>query len=361
MREIRVNLKDNGYPILVGADILSLLPEKLSRLPVNRQLAIISTPPVSALYLKKVNRLFGREWKVLNIDVPDGEASKSLKEINHVFTLLIKNHFERQSTIIALGGGVVGDMAGFVAASYLRGVNLIQLPTTLLAQVDSSIGGKVGINHSLGKNLIGAFHQPKMVLADVRFFKTLPPEEFICGMGEVVKYGILGSRPLFETLEKNLDQILGKNNDLLSDIVYDCAQIKARIVEEDEREQGIRAHLNLGHTFGHALETFYKSVSLKHGQAVLLGMRCAVWCAGQLNLLDEESARRIDQLILRTGVKLPAKMRMDPGKLLAIMKRDKKVRDGRINLVLPERIGRVTVQSVSDEGLLKDSFSHLQA
>lgn len=359
MREIRVKLKENGYPILVGADILSLLPEKLGGIPVNRQLAIITTPPVAALYLKRVRSLFGREWEVLSIEVPDGEVSKSLKEINHVFTSLIKNHFERQSTIIALGGGVVGDMAGFVAATYLRGVNFIQVPTTLLAQVDSSIGGKVGINHVLGKNLIGAFHQPRLVLADVHFFKTLPPEEFICGMGEVLKYGILGSRPLFENLEKNIDRILDKNNDLLSEIVFDCAQIKARIVEEDEREAGIRAYLNFGHTFGHALETFYKSTSLKHGQAVLLGMRCAIWTAAQLQLLDEKSAGRMDQLIRRTGVKLPADLRMDAGKLLAIMKRDKKVRDRRINLVLPERVGRVRVQPVTDEGLLKESFTCL--
>jgi len=291
---------------------------------------------------------------------PDGEVSKSLEEVNHVYTWLLENHFERRSTIIALGGGVVGDMSGFIAATFLRGINLIQVPTTLLAQVDSSIGGKVGINHALGKNLIGAFYQPRMVLADVDFFKTLPREEFICGMGEVIKYGILGSKPLFEILENHLPEILQKDKDLLSRIVFDCAQIKAKIVEEDERELGIRAHLNLGHTFGHALETFYKSETLKHGQAVLLGMRCAIWASLQLKVLEEESARRMDRLIRQVGVRLPGQKKMDPPSLIAIMKRDKKVKDGRINLVLPAGIGQVTIRPVSDEALLQASFESLQ-
>jgi 3-dehydroquinate synthase len=359
-REIKVDLKEQGYPICIGDQIISLLPEKLDQLSVNRQIAIISALSVSNLYLKEVAALFNPAWEVITHIVPDGEISKSPAEVDKIYTWLIERHFERRSTLIALGGGVVGDLSGFVAATFLRGVNLVQLPTTLLAQVDSSIGGKVGINHPLGKNLIGAFYQPKLVLTDVAFLNSLPMEEYICGLGEVVKYGILGSKTLFELLENNLERILKKDQSLLQQIVFDCAQIKAKIVEKDVYEQSSRASLNLGHTFGHALETFYKSEGLKHGQAVLLGMRCAIHAARQLDLIDSGSAGRMNRLLKRIDVQLPTQKKIDPAALLAIMKRDKKVRDGQINLVLPQRIGKVIVRPVSDENLLKTGFEILQ-
>jgi 3-dehydroquinate synthase len=358
-REINITLKDQEYPIYVGHQIISALPEKLRQRSVNRQIAIISTPPVSRLYLKNVIDTFDQGWDIITYDVPDGEISKSTQEVNKIYTWLIEKHLERRSTVIALGGGVVGDLSGFIAATYLRGVNLVQIPTTLLAQVDSSIGGKVGINHPLGKNLIGSFYHPKMVLTDIRFLYSLHPQEFICGLGEVIKYGILGSPALFELIENNLESILNKDQTLLAKIVFDCAQIKARIVEEDEREQGTRAYLNLGHTFGHALETFYKSEGLKHGQAVLLGMRCAIQAARQMGLLEGTIAGRINRLIKRIDVQIPSPGKMDPRALLAIMKRDKKVKDGQINLVLPVDIGRVCLKPVSDEKLLEASFDVL--
>ncbi len=358
--KIKVNLKERGYPIFVGNQIISELPDQLNRLQVNKQIAIISTPPVSQIYLKKIEDSLNDLWEVKTCDVPDGETSKSGEILDKLYSWLIENRFERNCTILALGGGVIGDLAGFVASTYLRGVNLVQIPTTLLAQVDSSIGGKVGINHPLGKNLIGAFYQPKMVIADISFLQTLPEEEFVCGMGEVVKYGILSDEDLFAKLENNLD-VIGKKSAplLLTEIVYACAKIKAEIVEKDEREQGIRAYLNLGHTFAHALETFFKYEGLKHGQAVAHGMKSALYISRKQCMIETKIAARIEQLIDRFDVKIPTSKKLDPLELVSIMKRDKKIRQGKINLVLPEDIGKITVIPVSDEKLLADSFSVL--
>ncbi len=357
--EIMVNLRERGYPIFVGNQIVSQLPELLTRFKINRQIAIISTPPVSQLYLNKIKDSLSAAWEVKTFDVPDGEISKSGKIVDKLYTWLIENRFERNSTILALGGGVVGDLAGFVAASYLRGINLVQIPTTLLAQVDSSIGGKVGINHTLGKNLIGAFYQPKMVVADISFLKSLPDEEFVCGMGEVVKYGVLSESDLFIRLESNLEKILYREPDLLMEIISSCARIKAEIVEDDEREQGIRAHLNLGHTFAHALETYFSYEGLKHGQAVLLGMKSALHVSQEQDIIEEDVAMRIGELINKFDVEIPTTKRLNPEELVSIMKRDKKIRQGKINLVLPEGIGKISVKPVSDEKLLADSFSVL--
>jgi 3-dehydroquinate synthase len=225
--------------------------------------------------------------------------------------------------------------------------------------VDSSVGGKVGINHRLGKNLIGAFYQPKMVVIDIAYLKTLPEEEFVCGMGEVVKYGILSDSDLFNRLESNLDTILNKDPVLLEQVIYDCVKIKADIVEADEKEQGVRAHLNLGHTFGHALETFFSYEGLKHGQAVLLGIKSALYVSRELNIIKRNVSERMIKLINKFDIKIPSTKKLDPEILVSIMKRDKKIRQGKINLVLPEGVGKITIKPVSDEKLLADSFSVL--
>jgi len=357
--EINVNLRERGYPILVGVNNISELSDQLSRFQINRQIALISTPPVSQLYLERIKDSLSEKWDVKTYDVPDGETSKSGPRVDKLYTWLIENRFERNATILALGGGVIGDLAGFVASSYLRGINLVQIPTTLLAQVDSSIGGKVGINHALGKNLIGAFYQPKMVMIDISFLNTLPEEEFVCGMGEVVKYGVLSDGDLFTRLENKLDAILDKDLDLLMEVVHNCANIKVEIVENDEKEQGIRAYLNLGHTFAHALETYFSYEGLKHGQAVLLGMKSALHVSLEQKLIKKNVAMRIMHLIDKFNIKLPTTKKLNPSELVSIMKRDKKIRQGKIILVLPEDIGKITLRTAPDEKLLADSFSVL--
>ena len=356
---IDVNLKERSYRIFVGNHILGDLPQYLRTLQVSQQIALISTPPVASLYRDSILSLFSDEWVMNTFDVPDGEKSKSSDMVMSIYTWLLENQYERNSTIIALGGGVIGDLAGFVASTYLRGVNLVHIPTSLLAQVDSSIGGKVGINHPMGKNLIGSFYQPKCVFADISFLNTLPEDEYICGLGEVIKYAILSKDVDFEMFEKKLPSILSMDEQIITNIVQSCIKVKADIVEKDEKEQGIRAYLNLGHTFAHALETFYKYEGLKHGQAVLLGIKCALSLSRSLKMIDDQHAERIDQLIDKLDIKIPATKKLDPVELLKIMKRDKKMKDGQIRLVLPKGIGEVEVLPVSDEELIKNSYSVL--
>ena len=356
---VDVNLKERSYQVVVGHHIFDEFAQYLLSLQVNHQVAIISTPPVSDLYQETILNCFDREWFVNCYDVPDGEKSKSAEIIADIYDWMLENRYERNSTIIALGGGVIGDLAGFVASTYLRGINLVHVPTTLLAQVDSSIGGKVGINHPKGKNLIGAFYQPRCVFTDISFLKTLPEEEYICGLGEVVKYAILSPEINFNDLEINLESILHMDEQLLPDIVQACIRIKADIVQEDEKEQGIRAYLNLGHTFAHALETFYHYEGFKHGQAVLLGIKCACMVSQSLKLIDEEAVHRIHLFIDKLGIKLPSTKIPDAEQLVEIMKRDKKMKDGKIHLVLPRKIGSVAIVEVADEKLLKDSYAAL--
>jgi len=358
--KINVNLKERGYSIFIGKDILTELPHYLRSLQVNTQVAIISTSPVSKIYLKKILSLFDNTWYLKYYDVPDGEKSKSSKIVEGIYTWLLQNKFERNSTILALGGGVIGDLAGFVASTYLRGINLIHIPTSLLAQVDSSIGGKVGINHPAGKNLIGAFYQPKCVFTDISFLRTLPEEEFICGLGEVIKYSLLSSEVSFDKIDKNLKALLSMDDNLLIDIVRACVQVKADIVEKDEREHGIRTYLNLGHTFAHALETYYQYEGLKHGQAVLLGIKCALVVSRKLNMIDHHTVQKIYSLIDKLDISIPSGKDLDPNKLVKIMKQDKKLKDGKINMVLPVKLGEVTIIPVTDEKIIRDSYSILK-
>jgi 3-dehydroquinate synthase len=357
--KIDVDLKERSYCIFVGNNILAELPQFLRSVQVNNQVAIISASPVSGIYLEEVIGLFNDDWYLNCYNVPDGEKSKSSDMVWNIYTWLLENQYERNSTIIALGGGVVGDLAGFVASTYLRGVNLVHIPTSLLAQVDSSVGGKVGINHPMGKNLIGAFYQPKCVFTDIAFLKTLPEDEYICGLGEVIKYGIISSEVPFDKIEENLKAILNKEEELLADIVQACVKVKADIVSKDEREQGIRAYLNLGHTFAHALETFYKYEGLKHGQAVLLGIKCALAVSRSLDMIDDKTVQRINSVIDQLGINIPSTKELDPLQLVKIMKRDKKMRDGKIHLVLPKNLGDVIVVPVTDEKIIRDSYATL--
>ena len=360
LKTISVALQERSYSIYYGSDILSSAGDLLAAMPVGRQAAVISVPPVARYYKEQLRDSLKGKLETIDMDVPDGEKSKSLAVSDELFDWLIRNRFERNSTILALGGGVVGDLAGFVAATYLRGVNLVQIPTSLLAQVDSSIGGKVGVNHARGKNLIGAFYQPRFVLADTRALRTLPQDEFVCGLGEVVKYAIIRNEGLYEDLNHRLADLRPGDTEQLEHIVKICASIKAGIVSRDETESGERADLNFGHTFGHALETYFNFQGLKHGQAVLLGMRCAVYMSVYRGLLTDELAADLMDFIKQVRFSLPPSFReADPDALVEIMRVDKKVRDGKINVILPEAIGKLKREPVDDPEILKKAYISL--
>jgi 3-dehydroquinate synthase len=355
-----VELGLHRYTVYIGQHLFHLLPRLVHSGRASKQLVIISVPPVSALYLDAVRAVFDHAWQVYHLDVPDGEGSKSTVVLQKIYTWLLENRLERNCTILPLGGGVVGDLAGFAAATYLRGVNLIHLPTSLVAQVDSSIGGKVGINHRLGKNLIGAFYQPRAVVTDLSVLSTLPQEEFLCGVGEVVKYGILNKK-LFGYLEKNLNRLLARDEKTLRQVIEQCIRIKAGIVAADEKEQGIRANLNLGHTFGHALERLYRYKNLKHGQAVLLGLYCTLHASRELKQIKADVSQRIKNLLQQIPVALPAGgENFYPAKIVPLLQTDKKIKDGNINLILIKDIGRVVKTPLRDRKILTQSLETLK-
>ena len=360
LNRIQVALGERSYPVYHGTDIMGHLGHLLKEANIGRQIAIISVPPVSVHYLNTIVTGLDDQWETLHHDVPDGEMSKSLPVADELYAWLIQNRFERGSTILALGGGVVGDLAGFVAATYLRGVNLVHLPTSLLAQVDSSIGGKVGINHRMGKNLIGSFYQPRFVLTDIAALRTLPADEFICGLGEVVKYAIIRNEGLYEELNGNLADLQADNTERLERIVKICTEIKAGIVSRDEYESGERAVLNFGHTFGHALETYFNYQGFKHGQAVLLGMCCAIDLSLRLGMIRESLAGDLLGFIRQVTFDLPATFHdADPEKLVELMRIDKKVKDGKINVILVESLGKVKRETITDTTFLKESFQSI--
>ncbi|HEX9899360.1 MAG TPA: 3-dehydroquinate synthase, partial [Candidatus Methylomirabilis sp.] len=284
------------------------------------------------------------------ISTPDGERAKSLKWTAAILEALLQRRYERTTWLLALGGGVIGDLGGFAASVYLRGIPFVQVPTTLVAQVDSSIGGKTGINHPLGKNLIGSFYQPKLVLIDPRALGTLAPREYRAGLAEVIKYGVIQDAALFEFLERDIERVLGRDITAVHRIIRTSCAIKAEVVSEDEREGDRRRILNFGHTLGHALETVTRYRRYKHGEAVAIGMVAGARLAGRLGLADAQTAARIRDLVRRTGLPtdLPAYPASD---LLRAMRQDKKVRNRQIHFVLPTQIGRVEVVPVPEPEL----------
>jgi 3-dehydroquinate synthase len=337
---LNVSLATRSYPILVGAGLIGradLFRERLAA----REVLIVSNTTVAPLYLPQLTAaLSGR--RILEVLLPDGEAHKTLANMARILDVLIANRFARDCAVLALGGGVVGDLAGFAAACYQRGVTLVQLPTTLLAQVDSAVGGKTGVNHPGGKNLIGAFHQPALVVSDTRALATLPARELRAGLAEVIKYGLICDAPLFEWLETHLDEVLAGDAAALAHVIRRSCEIKAEIVGRDEREHGERALLNLGHTFGHAFEsaTFYKE--WLHGEAVGAGVVMAAAMSSACGLLAAADAERVRALIARAG--LPTRSAsVTPQAALEHMRIDKKVLGGRLRLVLLRRIGEAFV------------------
>src|SRR3989442_5919089 len=305
MRTIKVNLGERSYPIHVGAGLLPRMGEVLQQVGCRGKIAIVTTPTVAALYLKPVDGALSRSgFKVTSVLLPDGEEHKNLNSLSVIYDRLIAERFERDSAIVALGGGIVGDLAGFAAATYLRGIPYVQVPTTLLAQVDSSVGGKTAVNHQSGKNLIGAFYQPRLVLIDVEVLRSLPRRELVAGLAEVIKYGIIEDPALFHLLEQEIKRLTGLDRELLIEVIARCCAIKARVVEKDERDEDYRAVLNFGHTIGHALEAVTGYKQFLHGEAVGIGMAKAAAISAQQRFCDQSSLECIRQLIEKAGLPL---------------------------------------------------------
>jgi 3-dehydroquinate synthase len=343
MRTVDVSLGLRSYPIFIGSNLLPGLGRQCAKSRLGRRCAVISDGNVARRYAKTaLSSLQTAGFEPVLITVPAGETSKSLKTVQSCCEQLARHRLERKSFIVALGGGVVGDLAGFVAAVYLRGVAFVQAPTTLLAQVDSSVGGKVGVNLPAGKNLVGAFYQPRFVLCDLSALATLPMRQFRSGLAEVIKYGIIRDAALFGRLEKNLGALLERNPAALAETVARCCEIKAEVVARDEREDGARAILNFGHTIGHALEAISGYGKFLHGEAIAIGQVAAARLSVALAGLSAGEAQRIGALFCRAG--LPAAIHLtarQQARLFEAMRLDKKVSAGEIQFVLARRIGRV--------------------
>jgi 3-dehydroquinate synthase len=341
---ITVNLPQQSYEIAIAS--LDQLGQGMASLKLGKKVLLVSNPTIFKNFGERaVNSLVSAGFQVASYCLPAGERYKTLNSIQKLYDIALENRLERSSTMVALGGGVIGDMTGFAAATWLRGINVVQVPTTLLGMVDSAIGGKTGVNHPHGKNLIGAFHQPRWVLIDPEVLKTLPVREFRAGMAEVIKYGVIWDAELFDQLEqsKHLDQLRYVKPELIKSILIRSCQAKADVVSKDEKEGGLRAILNYGHTIGHAVESLTNYRLLKHGEAVGIGMVAAGQIAVNMGLWPQADAERQNALIQKAG--LPTKLAdgLDIEAIVEALQLDKKVQDGKVRFVLPTQIGVVTV------------------
>lgn len=350
MKTVHVDLGEKSYNIHIGEKCLADLPEMLGSVAKKSVSLLVSDELVFSLYGQKVREILGGAgFKVEAAVIRGGEGCKNLTTLDWLYEQMITRGLDRSSTVFALGGGVVGDLAGFAAASFMRGIGYMQIPTSLLAQVDSSVGGKTGVNLPLGKNLVGAFYQPGLVLADVSLLHTLAEKEYKTGLAEVIKYGVIWDGEFFDYLETNLALIKARDMECMIHIVQRCCEIKAEIVSQDEKETGLRALLNLGHTFGHAFEALTGYEQFTHGEAVAIGMVCAARLAENLGMMTSREACRVIDLIKNYG------RPVDYGDLAAIdiierMRLDKKSTAGRINLVLPTAIGTsVITEAITEE------------
>jgi 3-dehydroquinate synthase len=343
---IKVDIPENSYEITVAPGSLDQLGEQMTGLKLGKKVLLVSNPMIFKHYGERaIASLKNAGFDVVHYNLPPGERYKTLNSIQKIYDVALEHRLERSSTMVALGGGVVGDMTGFAAATWLRGINVVQVPTSLLAMVDSSVGGKTGVNHPQGKNLIGAFHQPSLVLIDPEVLKTLPVAEFRAGMAEVIKYGVIWDAELFTQLEasKHLDQLRYVKSDLINYILTHSCQAKADVVSQDEKESGLRAILNYGHTIGHAVESLTNYRLLKHGEAVGIGMIAAGEIAVKLGLWQKADTERQNALIKKAGLptKLPAGL--DIAAIIDALQLDKKVKSGKVRFVLPTQIGAVKV------------------
>ena len=350
--ELKVDLGERSYPIYIGNGLLgeaSLIGPHIA----GSSALVVSNTTVAPLYLERVQQALDAHGKRHDtVILEDGEQYKTLAAVEQIVDRLLEARHDRSSTVIALGGGVVGDIAGFAAAVYQRGVNFVQLPTTLLSQVDSSVGGKTGVNHPLGKNMIGAFYQPRCVIADIGSLDTLPARELSAGLAEVIKYGLIHDAEFFAWLEQHIDGLVARDPELLAEAVLVSCRIKARVVELDEREGGLRAILNLGHTFGHAIEAVMGYGSWLHGEAVAAGMLMAIELSIREGWIDESVRERSVALLERAALPVAPPAEMTAQQFLDAMAVDKKVQDGRIKLVLLRALGEACVTGDYDHGKL---------
>lgn len=351
MKTLHVELGDRSYPIYIGSKLLA--QSDLYKKHINsKQVLIVTNETVAPLYLDAIIRNL-QEYSIETTILPDGEQFKTLDYVSRIFDTLLTSKFSRNATLIALGGGVIGDMGGFAAACYQRGIAFIQIPTTLLAQVDSSVGGKTGVNHPLGKNMIGAFYQPQCVIADADVLDTLDDRQLSAGLAEVIKYGLIRDADFFTWLELNIEALLARDKHALAFAIERSCLNKAEIVAQDETEAGIRATLNLGHTFGHAIETGAGYGAYLHGEAVAIGICQAADLSRRKGWLTDEDVARIVRLIEKTNLPVKPPLSLSPKQFLDLMAVDKKNLDGKIRLILLEKIGMATLPVYVEQELLE--------
>ena len=354
---LNVALDNRSYPITIGENLLSQFEH--FKLHSGQRVLVVTNDTIAPIYLQHLlDMLEAHGVKTDSVIVPDGEQYKTMETWNQILTALLANNHTRSSILVALGGGVIGDVAGFAASAYQRGIKFIQVPTTLLSQVDSSVGGKTAINHPLGKNMIGAFYQPQSVVIDINCLKTLPQRELSAGLAEVIKYGIIMDSAFFNWLETHIDDLLNLDVDALSYCIYRCCELKAQVVAADETEQDMRAILNLGHTYGHAIEAELGYGNWLHGEAVSVGMLMAAQTAKLLGLLADKDIERIKNLLIK--VKLPVKRpeQMAIESYIPHMLRDKKVISGKLRLVIPTKIGQVEVMDGIEKSVVLESINN---
>jgi 3-dehydroquinate synthase len=357
MEELKVELGPRSYRIHIGRGTMEGLGAAARAAGFTKKMAIVSNPTVFGMYGERVrSSLEGAGFEVSVATVPDGEEHKTLSRVEEVIGTLLENRLDRSSAVVALGGGVVGDIAGFAASVFMRGIRFIQVPTTLLAQVDSSVGGKTGVNHVLGKNMIGTFWQPSLVWVDIETLKTLPGREVRAGLAEVIKYGVIWDRDFFRYLLDNRQGIAELDPGVLAHVVKRSCQIKAEVVSRDEREAGLRAVLNHGHTVGHALETVTGYGRYLHGEAVAIGMQVEALLSVKMGLLSPQDAESIEGILAAFDLPSALPEGIDSEMLLDAMHLDKKARSGQIRFVLPEEIGSVRIDVPADPDVLREFF-----
>jgi len=354
MPEIQVDLGDRSYPIHIGRELVCST-ELWDKLPLSPQVMVVTNETIAPLYLQDVMQALPVQYAESYI-IPDGESYKNLDVLNNIITRLLELKFSRDCCLVALGGGVVGDITGFAASCYQRGVNYLQIPTTLLAQVDSSVGGKTAVNHELGKNMIGAFYQPVGVISDIDVLSSLPDRELSSGLAEVIKYGLIREPEFFSWLEKNIQGLISRDTECLAYAIERSCINKAEVVNLDEREGGIRGILNLGHTFGHAVETAQNYKLWLHGEAVALGLLMAADLSCRLGWLDQTDVDRIRALLLKARLPVMLPESLPGSELVDLMMIDKKARNGRMYLVLLEQIGQAIVTDEFDHDALKETL-----
>lgn len=358
MRTLSLELGERSYPIYIGSGLLQ--GDLLTRHIGGKRVAIVTNETVAPLYLDRVLGMVGA-YDPVTVILPDGEQYKTLEYLNRIFDRLLETRCDRTTTVLALGGGVVGDMAGFAAACYQRGIDFIQIPTTLLAQVDSSVGGKTGVNHPLGKNMIGAFHQPRCVLIDTDTLNTLPDRELAAGIAEVVKYGLIRDLAFLEWLEANMARLVARDRDVLAEAIYQSCRNKAEVVGADEREAGQRALLNLGHTFGHAIETGMGYGAWLHGEAIGAGMVMAADLSCRMGWIARDDVERIERLLRAARLPVRAPVGLSVERFLELMSVDKKVLGGTLRLVLLRQLGAAVVTAEFDPAKLRETLEHCRA